>query len=73
MRENPTLKAVRVEAGGGTEWPALAPRALAIIVIIEEQLSGRSPAGRFCSIHLGGAQDHSHELTSVRAHPFIHV
>ena len=48
------LKAVRVQAGGGTAWPALAPRAATAAIIKAELPQGTQAVLQFDGNHHGG-------------------
>ena len=73
MRPGATLKAVRVEAGGGTAWPALASRAATAAVINADLLQGTQAVRLFDGIHHGGHRGHSGEAASHSPRTIYHA
>ena len=65
MRQSPTFKAFRAQAGGGTPVAALASPPLITIVDDEWQPQLARPARPFGAIHHGSLQGHSDEVAST--------
>ena len=58
------FKALRAQAGGGTDWPALASRAATAAVSNADLLQGTHDVRLFDGIHHGGHRGHSGEAAS---------